>query len=149
MQAWRRAGGGEVLVSESVRLALDPATPLGDRREVVAKGKEAPIEVYQRCDTIDIRHSVWKPQRSPLVAATAKRTVKTCRGERPLEKNTSTRIIGLCVKLAIEPKANPGSTPASIPCVWLGFTKAPARHWPRWQPRVCQKAFTGSLLTLR
>ena len=65
MQAWRRAGGGEVLVSESVRLALDPATPLGDRREVVAKGKEAPIEVYQRCDTIDIRHSVWKPQRSP------------------------------------------------------------------------------------
>lgn len=40
------AGGGEVLVSESVRLALDPAAPLGERREVVAKGKEAPIEVY-------------------------------------------------------------------------------------------------------
>jgi len=40
------AGRGEVLVSETVRLALDPGTPLGARREVVAKGKEAPIEVY-------------------------------------------------------------------------------------------------------
>ena len=40
------AGGGEVLVSEPVRAALDPATPLGERREVVAKGKEAPIAVY-------------------------------------------------------------------------------------------------------
>lgn len=40
------AAGGEVLVSESVRRALDPGTPLGERREVVAKGKQAPIEVY-------------------------------------------------------------------------------------------------------
>jgi adenylate cyclase len=40
------AGGGEVLVSESVRRVLDPHTPLGERREVVAKGKEAPIAVY-------------------------------------------------------------------------------------------------------
>lgn len=40
------AGGGEVLVSEAVRVALDPATRLGERREVVAKGKEMPIEVY-------------------------------------------------------------------------------------------------------
>ncbi|MGP1676743.1 MAG: adenylate/guanylate cyclase domain-containing protein [Burkholderiales bacterium] len=40
------AGGGEVLVSESVRLALNPASMLGGRREVVAKGKEVPIAVY-------------------------------------------------------------------------------------------------------
>jgi len=40
------AAGGEVLVSESVRLALAPAAPLGERREVVAKGKEMPIAVY-------------------------------------------------------------------------------------------------------
>ena len=40
------AGGGEVLVSDSVRAALDSATALGERREVVAKGKEMPIEVY-------------------------------------------------------------------------------------------------------
>lgn len=40
------AAGGEVLVSECVRLALGPATALGARREVVAKGKEVPIEVY-------------------------------------------------------------------------------------------------------
>lgn len=40
------AGGGEVLVSEAVRVALDPVTSLGERRELVAKGKEAPIEVY-------------------------------------------------------------------------------------------------------
>ncbi len=40
------AGGGEVLVSEAVRAALDAATPVGARREVVAKGKEAPVAVY-------------------------------------------------------------------------------------------------------
>ena len=40
------AQGGEVLVSESVRTALDAASPLGARREVVAKGKEMPIEVH-------------------------------------------------------------------------------------------------------
>jgi len=40
------AAGGEVLVSESVRLALDPAVPLGERREIVAKGKETPLPVY-------------------------------------------------------------------------------------------------------
>lgn len=40
------AGGGEVLVSESVRVALDPVTSVGERRALVAKGKEAPIEVY-------------------------------------------------------------------------------------------------------
>ena len=40
------AGGGEVLVSEAVRAALDPATALGERREIVAKGKEAPLAVY-------------------------------------------------------------------------------------------------------
>jgi len=40
------ADGGEVLVSEAVRAALDAATPLGERREVVAKGKEAPVAVY-------------------------------------------------------------------------------------------------------
>ena len=38
--------GGEVLVSEPVRAALDPGTRFGERREVLAKGKEAPIEVY-------------------------------------------------------------------------------------------------------
>jgi class 3 adenylate cyclase len=40
------AGGGEVLVSDALRAALDPATALGERREVVAKGKEVPIAVY-------------------------------------------------------------------------------------------------------
>jgi class 3 adenylate cyclase len=40
------AAGGEVLVSGAVRAALDPATAYGERREVVAKGKEVPIEVY-------------------------------------------------------------------------------------------------------
>ena len=40
------AGGGEVLVSGSVRTALDPAAALGGRRELLAKGKEAPLEVY-------------------------------------------------------------------------------------------------------
>ena len=40
------AGGGEVLVSDPVRVALDSATKLGERREVVAKGKEVPIAVY-------------------------------------------------------------------------------------------------------
>ena len=40
------AAGGEVLVSGAVRTALDPATAYGERREVVAKGKEVPIEVY-------------------------------------------------------------------------------------------------------
>lgn len=40
------AGGGEVLVSGSVRAALDPAAALGGRRELLAKGKEAPLEVY-------------------------------------------------------------------------------------------------------
>ncbi|MBE0625432.1 MAG: adenylate/guanylate cyclase domain-containing protein [Burkholderiales bacterium] len=40
------AGGGEVLVSDSVRAALAPSTPLGPRRELLAKGKEAPLEVY-------------------------------------------------------------------------------------------------------
>ena len=40
------AGGGEVLVSDPVRVALDPVTKLGERREVVAKGKEVPIAVY-------------------------------------------------------------------------------------------------------
>lgn len=40
------AGGGEVLISEAVRAALDPATALGGRRELLAKGKEAPLEVY-------------------------------------------------------------------------------------------------------
>ncbi|MBE0621143.1 MAG: adenylate/guanylate cyclase domain-containing protein [Burkholderiales bacterium] len=40
------AGGGEALVSESVRAALDPGTPLGERRELVVKGKEAPLAVY-------------------------------------------------------------------------------------------------------
>jgi len=40
------AAGGEVLVSDAVRVALDPATALGERRDVVAKGKEAPIAVY-------------------------------------------------------------------------------------------------------
>jgi len=38
--------GGEVLVSEPVRAALDPGTRCGERREVLAKGKEAPIEVH-------------------------------------------------------------------------------------------------------
>ena len=40
------AAGGEVLVSDAVRAALDPATSLGLRREVIAKGKEAPVAVY-------------------------------------------------------------------------------------------------------
>lgn len=40
------AGGGEVLVSESVRAALDPTAALGERRELVLKGKEAPLAVY-------------------------------------------------------------------------------------------------------
>ena len=40
------AGGGEVLVSDAVRAALDPATVLGARRELLAKGKEAPLAVY-------------------------------------------------------------------------------------------------------
>ncbi len=38
--------GGEVLVSAPVRAALDPSAQFGERREVVAKGKEAPIEVH-------------------------------------------------------------------------------------------------------
>jgi class 3 adenylate cyclase len=40
------AAGGEVLVSDAVRVALDPAAAFGERREVVAKGKEIPIAVY-------------------------------------------------------------------------------------------------------
>jgi len=40
------ARGGEVLVSAPVRAALDPAARFGERREVLAKGKEAPIEVH-------------------------------------------------------------------------------------------------------
>lgn len=40
------AGRGEVLVSDAVRTALDPATRFGERREVIAKGKDAPIAVY-------------------------------------------------------------------------------------------------------
>lgn len=40
------AGGGEVLVSDAVRAALDPGTRLGERRELMAKGKDAPVAVY-------------------------------------------------------------------------------------------------------
>ncbi|MFA5914657.1 MAG: adenylate/guanylate cyclase domain-containing protein [Burkholderiales bacterium] len=40
------AGGGEVLVSDAVRAGLDPAAALGERRELLAKGKEMPIWVY-------------------------------------------------------------------------------------------------------
>lgn len=40
------AAGAEVLVSDAVRAALDPLTSLGPRREVIAKGKEAPVAVY-------------------------------------------------------------------------------------------------------
>jgi class 3 adenylate cyclase len=40
------AGGGEVLVSDAVRAALDPATAAGAARQLVAKGKEAPLAVY-------------------------------------------------------------------------------------------------------
>jgi class 3 adenylate cyclase len=40
------AAGGEVLISNDVRAALDSATQLGEMREVVAKGKEVPIQVY-------------------------------------------------------------------------------------------------------
>lgn len=39
------AAGGEVLVSESVRAALDPDTAFGAPRLLVAKGKEAPLTV--------------------------------------------------------------------------------------------------------
>jgi hypothetical protein len=35
-----------VLVSDAVRAALDPATVRGARRELLAKGKEAPLAVY-------------------------------------------------------------------------------------------------------
>jgi class 3 adenylate cyclase len=40
------AGGGEVLVSQAMRAALDAASAFGARRELVVKGKEAPLEVY-------------------------------------------------------------------------------------------------------
>ena len=40
------AAGGEVLVSEPVRAALGPAMAVGARRELMVKGKEAPLEVY-------------------------------------------------------------------------------------------------------
>jgi class 3 adenylate cyclase len=40
------AGGGEVLVSEAVRAALGPAAAAGAARQLVAKGKEAPLAVY-------------------------------------------------------------------------------------------------------
>ena len=40
------AGGGEVLVSQAMRAALDATSAFGGRRELVVKGKEAPLEVY-------------------------------------------------------------------------------------------------------
>lgn len=40
------AGSGEVLASESLCAALDPAAAVGVRRQLVVKGKEAPLEVY-------------------------------------------------------------------------------------------------------
>lgn len=40
------AAGGEVLVSEAVRATLDPALTVGARRELLVKGKDAPLAVY-------------------------------------------------------------------------------------------------------
>lgn len=40
------AAGGEVLVSAALLAALEPGTAAGPRRDVLAKGKDEPIEVY-------------------------------------------------------------------------------------------------------
>lgn len=44
------ASGGEVIVSGATRAGLDPHTPFGPQREVIAKGKAEPITVYPLLD---------------------------------------------------------------------------------------------------
>lgn len=58
------AGAGEVLVSGVLLQLLAGAVPLGPRRDLVAKGKQAPLEVYPLLESSTSAHVVPEPDRA-------------------------------------------------------------------------------------